>query len=142
MITVSFLTVILFFGGWHFPGIAEPGTVGFGAMLLKLGVLLTKVFMVILVIMLIRWTIPRFRFDQLMGLAWKVLIPLSTANVVAVMTVLQFGWSKWWLTAISFLLFVVAGAIGVKQAQDALNRSGRRPQVKPEATGGHVAYAH
>ena len=41
--------------------------------------------------MLIRWTIPRFRFDQLMGLAWKVLIPLSLANVVVVMTVLQFG---------------------------------------------------
>ena len=40
--------------------------------------------------MLIRWTIPRFRFDQLMGLAWKVLIPLSLANVVAVMMVLQF----------------------------------------------------
>ena len=41
--------------------------------------------------MLIRWTIPRFRFDQLMELAWKVFIPLSLANVVAVMTVLQFG---------------------------------------------------
>ena len=49
--------------------------------------------------MLIRWTIPRFRFDQLMGLAWKVLIPLSLANVVIVMTVLQFGWNRWWLLA-------------------------------------------
>ena len=77
-----------------------------------------------------------------MGLAWKVLIPLSTANVVAVMTVLQFGWSKWWLTAVSLLLFVVAGAIGVKQAHDALNRSGRRPHAKPETSGGHVAHAH
>lgn len=142
VITISFLTAILFFGGWHFPGIAEPGSTGLLATVLKLGVLLSKVFAVILVIMLIRWTIPRFRFDQLMGLAWKVLIPLSTANVVAVMTVLQFGWSKWWLTAVSFLLFIVAGAIGVKQAQDALNRSGRRPHVKPETTGGHVAHAH
>ena len=51
--------------------------------------------------MLIRWTIPRFRFDQLMGLAWKVLIPLSLANVVIVMTVLQFGWNRWWLLVIS-----------------------------------------
>ena len=135
VITVSFLTVILFFGGWHFPGIAEPGTVGFGAMLLKLGVLLTKVFMVILVIMLIRWTIPRFRFDQLMGLAWKVLIPLSTANVVAVMTVLQFGWSRWWLTLISGALFLAAGFIGVQQAQVALNQGSRRAK-------GHVAHAH
>ena len=45
----------------------------------------------IFLIMLIRWTIPRFRFDQLMDLAWKVLIPLSLVNMVAVMTVLQFG---------------------------------------------------
>ena len=40
--------------------------------------------------MLIRWTIPRFRFDQLMGLAWKVLIPLALVNLVAVMVVQQF----------------------------------------------------
>ena len=53
----------------------------------------------IVLIMLIRWTIPRFRFDQLMGLAWKVLIPLSLVNVVIVMTVLQFGWNQWWLAA-------------------------------------------
>lgn len=111
--------------------------------MLKLGVLISKVFAVIVLIMLIRWTIPRFRFDQLMGLAWKVLIPLSLGNVVAVMTVLQFGWSRWWLTLTSVLLFMVAGAIGVKQAQDALNSSPRRPKVKPEpAAGGHVAHAH
>ena len=142
VITISFLTAILFFGGWHFPGIAEPGSTGLTATLLKFGVLHGKVFAVIIVIMLIRWTIPRFRFDQLMGLAWKVLIPLSTANVVAVMTVLQFGWSKWWLTAISILLFVIAGAIGVKQAQDTLNSTPRRPKMNSEASGTKVAHAH
>ncbi len=142
VITISFLTAILFFGGWHFPGIAEPGSIGLLPMLLKLGVLMSKVFAVIIVIMLIRWTIPRFRFDQLMGLAWKVLIPLSMANVVAVMTVLQFGWSRWWLTIISVLLFLIAGAIGVKQAQDALNSVPHRPKAKPNSSGGHVAHAH
>ena len=40
--------------------------------------------------MLVRWTIPRFRFDQLMGLAWKVMIPLALLNLVAVMVVKQF----------------------------------------------------
>ncbi len=139
VITISFLTAILFFGGWHFPGIAEPGSIGLLPMLLKLGVLMSKVFAVIIVIMLIRWTIPRFRFDQLMGLAWKVLIPLSMANVVAVMTVLQFGWSKWWLTVISVLLFLIAGAIGVKQAQDALASGPRRTKSKEH---GHIAHAH
>lgn len=139
VITISFLTVILFFGGWHFPGIAEPGTAGFGPMLLKLGVLMSKVFAVIIVIMLLRWTIPRFRFDQLMGLAWKVLIPLSMANVVAVMTVLQFGWSTWWLTLTSVGLFMAAGFIGVQQAQVALNQGTRRAKSKDH---GPVAHAH
>ena len=49
--------------------------------------------------MLIRWTIPRFRFDQLMELTWKVFIPLSLANMVAVMIVKQFRLDRWWLTA-------------------------------------------
>ena len=141
VITISFLTAILFFGGWHFPGIADPGSVGLVSTALKIGVLMGKVLSVILVIMLIRWTIPRFRFDQLMGLAWKVLIPLATANVVAVMTVLQFGWSRWWLTILSVLLFLIAGAIGVKQAQDALNSAPRR-EKHPSDTGSHVAHAH
>lgn len=142
VITISFLTVILFFGGWHFPGIAEPGSMGIWPTVIKLGVLHSKVLAVILVIMFIRWTIPRFRFDQLMGLAWKVLIPLATLNVVSVMTVLQFGWSKVWLSLASVLLFLVAGVIGVKQAQDSLNRNPRRPQNKTDGTSGHVAPAH
>lgn len=113
VITTSFLTVILFFGGWHFPWIATAESVYTGAWIVKLMVLLAKVFMVIVLIMLIRWTIPRFRFDQLMNLSWKALIPLSLANMLAVMTVLQFGWDRWLLGPISIGLFLVAGAIGV-----------------------------
>jgi len=117
VITISFLTAILFFGGWHFPGIATPESAYFGAWAVKLLVLLTKVLCVILFIMLIRWTIPRFRFDQLMGLAWKVLIPLSLGNVVAVMCILQFGWSHWWGTVASVALFVIAGVIGTNSSR-------------------------
>jgi NADH-quinone oxidoreductase subunit H len=65
----------------------------------------------IFLIMLIRWTLPRFRFDQLMELSWKVFIPLSLANVVIVMTVLQFKWRPWTLTVLSLGLFLVAGII-------------------------------
>ena len=101
LITISFLTSILFFGGWHFPWIATPESAYTGAWLVKLLVLLAKVAASIFLIMLIRWTIPRFRFDQLMELTWKVFIPLSLANIVAVMTVLQFGWNRWWLLPIS-----------------------------------------
>jgi NADH-quinone oxidoreductase subunit H len=131
VVTVSFLTVILFFGGWHFPWIATPESAYFAAWLVKIGVLLAKVGTVILAIMLIRWTIPRFRFDQLMGLAWKVLIPLSLANVVIVMTVLQFGWNRWWLLPVSISLFAMAGVIGVNAKRAEIRR---RPRATRPAT--------
>ena len=76
VITVSFLTAIMFFGGWHFPWIAEAESDYFGAAVVKVVVLLAKVGVIIAFIMLIRWTLPRFRFDQLMNLNWKVFIPL------------------------------------------------------------------
>jgi NADH-quinone oxidoreductase subunit H len=107
IVTISFLTAILFFGGWHFPLIATPES----AWPLKLAVLLAKVVACIFLIMLIRWTLPRFRFDQLMELSWKVFIPLSLANVVIVMTVLQFEWPSWTLSVLSLGLFLVSGII-------------------------------
>jgi len=129
VVTVSFLTIILFFGGWHFPWIATPESAYAGAWLVKLGVLLAKVVGVILVIMLIRWTIPRFRFDQLMGLAWKVLIPLSLANVLVVMTVLQFGWNRWWLLPASIALFILTGIVAVNAKRAEIRRRPRARQA-------------
>jgi NADH-quinone oxidoreductase subunit H len=105
LVTTSFLFVILFFGGWHFPLIA---TVGAGGALVKLIVMLAKVFGFVFFYLLIRWTIPRFRFDQLMGLAWKVLIPLALGNIVSVMVVQQLRWRPWILLPVSvILLFVI-----------------------------------
>jgi NADH-quinone oxidoreductase subunit H len=111
IVTISFLTAILFFGGWHLPLIATPESAYTGAWLVKLAVLLAKVVASIFLIMLIRWTLPRFRFDQLMELSWKVFIPLSLANVVIVMTVLQFEWRAWSLPVLSLGLFLSAGII-------------------------------
>jgi NADH-quinone oxidoreductase subunit H len=126
VIVISFLMSILFFGGWHFPFIAEAGSSYTGAWLVKLGVLHTKVLAVILFIMLIRWTIPRFRFDQLMNIAWKVLIPLALGNVIAVMCIKQFGLSMWWATVASVLLFLLAGVIATLSSQRALQSSASR----------------
>lgn len=112
--TVSFLCSVLFLGGWHFPFIAEPASVGILATVLKIGVLLTKVFCVIVLIMLLRWCLPRFRFDQLMGLCWKVLIPLSLANMVCVMVVREFELNWFWLPVSSALLFCAAGILGFR----------------------------
>jgi NADH-quinone oxidoreductase subunit H len=129
VITTSFLTVILFFGGWHFPWIATSESAYAGAWLVKVLVLLTKVFSVIVLIMLIRWTIPRFRFDQLMSLAWKALIPLSLANMLAVMIVLQFQWNRWWLGPISIALFCTAGLIGVSAKRAEIRHRPGAPQL-------------
>jgi NADH-quinone oxidoreductase subunit H len=125
LITISFLTAILFFGGWHFPVIATPESTYMGAWLVKLLVLLTKVIASIFLIMLIRWTLPRFRFDQLMELTWKVFIPLSLANVVAVMCVRQFDWPTGVLLPISVGIFAVYGAIGTIAKRAEINRRRR-----------------
>ncbi len=115
MITTSFIFMMLFFGGWHFPWIAEADS----PWVVKLLVFAVKMFVLIFFYMLVRWTIPRFRFDQLMGLAWKVLIPLSLVNVFCVIVVKHVadmnGWSQWVvmgvLFVISLALIVAAGAL-------------------------------
>lgn len=91
MITASFLIVILFFGGWHLPfgltgpvGTTDVDNIGWGMAILRVAVLMTKIVLVILFFMLVRWSWPRFRFDQLMSLAWKVMLPLGIVNLVAV----------------------------------------------------------
>jgi NADH-quinone oxidoreductase subunit H len=93
MITSSFLMVILFFGGWHLPWIATAES----HWIIKLIIFAAKVTVMILFYMAVRWTLPRFRFDQLMGLAWKVFIPLATLNLVGVMIVMEFFPKMWWL---------------------------------------------
>ncbi len=121
VITVSFLTAILFFGGWHFPWIAEARSVGAVAVVVKVLVLLTKVGVIISFIMLIRWTLPRFRFDQLMNLSWKVFIPLSLCNLLGMMIVKQYDLSRWWMLLFSIVLVVVATGTSLF-----LRASGRR----------------
>jgi len=68
----------LYFGGYNFPGI-DPGWLGG---LMGPIVLFTKIIFFIFVFMWIRWTLPRFRYDQLMHLGWKALIPLAILNMV------------------------------------------------------------
>lgn len=117
VITISFLVSVLFLGGWHFPWIAEPASNYGGAWAVKVGVLGAKVAMLIILIMLIRWTIPRFRFDQLMSLAWQGLVPLSFFNLVLVLFVKQFDWPLWVVTVGSLVLLVGAAALNGMMVQ-------------------------
>jgi len=92
MIAASFLLVILFFGGWHLWFVTSgPEAVGWPVAILRVVVLLGKVFLCVLFFMVSRWSWPRFRFDQLMALAWKVMLPLGLINVVVVAAMIEFG---------------------------------------------------
>ncbi len=74
----SAVIATVYFGGYHFPGV-DPGWL-WG--LMGPVVIFAKTFFFIFVYMWIRWTLPRFRYDQLMHLGWKVLIPLAILNMV------------------------------------------------------------
>jgi len=80
MITAAALTVTLFFGGWDVP-LLDEGSLGlFGTLLSVLSFLLKMAFFLFLFIW-VRWTFPRFRYDQLMRLGWKVMLPLALFNI-------------------------------------------------------------
>lgn len=83
MVTVSAVTVNLFLGGWHMPYL--PDSLGWLWFLMKTGVLL-------FIYLWLRWTLPRVRYDQLMSLGWKVMLPVATLNLLAVAAgVIAFG---------------------------------------------------
>jgi NADH-quinone oxidoreductase subunit H len=90
MFISSAILAILFFGGYNYPGmgwVVENWGINIGN-ILGIIVLFAKICGFIFFYMWIRWTIPRFRYDQLMNLGWRILIPLSIANIVVVGIVL------------------------------------------------------
>jgi NADH-quinone oxidoreductase subunit H len=79
----SAIFVLLFAGGWHFlPGIADPYPAGILGAVLSVLWFLAKVGFMIFFFIWIRWTLPRFRYDQVMSLGWKILLPLAVGNLV------------------------------------------------------------
>jgi NADH-quinone oxidoreductase subunit H len=131
MVTTSFLMAVLFFGGWHLPWLSEIGgdrtVLNYVVKILILG---GKVSFFILFFMLIRWTIPRFRFDQLMGLAWQTLIPLSLVNLVVVMVVRETVWSPWVLLPLQIGLLIGAAALRLRQRTlPQIVRTGKHPAL-------------
>jgi NADH-quinone oxidoreductase subunit H len=129
MITTSFLIVILFFGGWHLPGIPADSAFSIGWIVVKVLVFAAKMALFICFYMVVRWTLPRFRFDQLMGLAWKVLLPLGILNLAVVLVVKQFDFNHWWLLPISIAILVGAGVVKLWLPQP--------PARAPVVTRGH-----
>ncbi|MEO1279701.1 MAG: complex I subunit 1 family protein, partial [Planctomycetota bacterium] len=89
---------LLFMGGFTlvpFPGISDPLTAttatGLLAVLAKLGIFFGKVGLLVFIIMLVRWTIPRLRYDQVMSTAWQGMIPLALVLLVLTSVAVYFG---------------------------------------------------
>ncbi|MGE5609270.1 MAG: NADH-quinone oxidoreductase subunit NuoH [Bacillota bacterium] len=129
MIATSAVCVALFFGGWHFWGLngsvdpANPSvTSSIGLILLRCLVYFVKIVVVIFVFMWVRWSLPRFRFDQLMMVAWRAMIPLALAMVLVTAVVLYFvgpqdetfklgrGISGWTAVVLLIVNLIVLGA--------------------------------
>jgi len=104
IIVIAALTATIFLGGWAVPWVSTDRIIGaispwvgvsFATVLcivIHFVTFLLKVFVMIWVQMLLRWSLPRFRYDQVMNLCWKILLPLSIANIFATGLVLL--WAK------------------------------------------------
>lgn len=116
MFVSSALISTLYFGGFHYPGMdwvynALTGSLGTVAghnvaTLIGTGALFTKIFFFIFFFMWVRWTLPRFRYDQLMNLGWKSLIPLSILNIVVTGAGLLFNikYAPWLIVVVMVVL--------------------------------------
>ena len=94
VVVIGGLVTALFLGGWSIPGLRDAALVDFlaqglgpnaaniAAMVIHVLVFFTKVILLIMIQMSLRWGLPRFRYDQVMHLGWKIMLPLSLANVV------------------------------------------------------------
>jgi NADH-quinone oxidoreductase subunit H len=80
MITAAALTVTLFFGGWDVPFVNE-NSLGLVGVILSVLSFIFKIAFFLFLFIWTRWTFPRFRYDQLMKLGWKVLLPLALVNI-------------------------------------------------------------
>jgi NADH-quinone oxidoreductase subunit H len=90
MTTASALIVTLFFGGWTFPGMQHFS--GWWLLIASVGAFLVKLAFFLWLFVWVRWSLPRFRYDQLMRLGWKGLLPLATLNLVWVGAAMAMRW--------------------------------------------------
>lgn len=89
MITGSAIIVTLFFGAWHFPGIPD-GSHGWVFGLLNIAVFFAKVVLLLFVFIWVRFTLPRFRYDQLMRLGWIFFFEIALVNIFLAAAIITF----------------------------------------------------
>ena len=137
MITSSALIIALFFGGYHLPGVSwcQPEDTGIFAALVKVAVYSAKIALFIFLYMWIRWTLPRFRFDQLMRIAWKGMLPISLGLLTLAMVMLYFNKPHsvaWGLIGNAVILVVVLVVLQGTPTR-ITGRQQNLPEVSPKA---------
>jgi NADH-quinone oxidoreductase subunit H len=95
MFVSSAILATLFFGGYDMPFVNEANFSPNIAALIGVAALMGKVAFFLFLFMWVRWTIPRFRYDQLMNLGWKILIPLALFNMLATGAFILFKQNGW-----------------------------------------------
>jgi NADH-quinone oxidoreductase subunit H len=115
--TVSAIAATLFFGGWQ--GWILPGYVWF----------FLKTYLLFLVMVWIRGTLPRLRYDQLMAFAWKVLLPLTLVNLVLAAFVRELGAMSWPLPALLVINAIVV--VGLYMLYNRLYRAAQHTSAPP-----------
>ncbi len=83
MVTASAIITTLYLGGWQVPFVHHLGLSDFWVSVVQVLGFCAKVAALVVFFIIVRWTIPRFRYDQLMNLGWKVMLPLAIANLLA-----------------------------------------------------------
>jgi NADH-quinone oxidoreductase subunit H len=154
MITGSAIMVAVFLGGWHLPwidllyyGQSQPEVSGWLGMLVKFGVYWAKVGAFVFFYMWIRWTLPRFRFDQLMGLAWRTMIPVALAGLLVTAFVVylegrELSHGRIWILVGNLVIIAVTLGVIARRPPRAQNRripvptSRFNPQFKTMVTEG------
>ena len=88
LIAASAMMATLYFGGWSLPGLHPTGILG---SVISIAVFAAKTGFFIFLFIWVRWTLPRFRFDQLMNLGWKVFLPLALLNLIVTGALVLWG---------------------------------------------------
>ncbi|MFG0244895.1 MAG: NADH-quinone oxidoreductase subunit H [Phycisphaerales bacterium JB052] len=93
LVTGCAFFVLLFLGGYHLPmiGITDPASTGLLAVFVKIGVFATKVVLMVCFAMVVRWTLPRMRYDQVMMLGWQAMIPAGMLILVVTSVMVYLG---------------------------------------------------
>jgi NADH-quinone oxidoreductase subunit H len=81
MIIGSAVLTVLFLGGWHLPFVTLD-LAGWVGAVVSILIFLAKVFAIVFFFIWVRWTLPRFRYDQVMRIGWKFLLPVAIGNLV------------------------------------------------------------